>query len=137
MLNDPIKTNTHILFTAFVEPNDPIIDRRDPCDPNPCGEHAICIINSNTPNIASCQCRDDFLGNPPNCRPECQRNADCPLYLACSNGKKCIDPCQDGLCGSNTDCRVINHRPVCACLETFTGDPFASCSRIPGTSCYL
>lgn len=32
-----------------------------------------------------------------------------------------------------TECRVISHSAVCSCPPGYTGDPFYSCSRIPGT----
>lgn len=54
------------------------------------------------------------------------RNSDCDLERACLN-YKCENPCT-GVCGLNARCQVINHRPVCACSDGFTGDPFTSCS---------
>lgn len=40
--------------------------------------------------------------------------------------KKCIDPCP-GSCGLNARCSVINHTPICICLEEYIGDPFTNC----------
>lgn len=68
----------------------------------------------------------DFIGSPPNCRPECISNSECPSNLACIN-QKCKDPCP-GLCGDNAECRVVSHTPVCVCITGYTGDPFTKCN---------
>lgn len=44
--------------------------------------------------------------------------------------QKCVDPCL-GACGFASRCQVVNHNPVCSCLEGYEGDPFRSCNRIP------
>ena len=76
------------------------------------------------------------MGNPPYCKPECMRNSDCKLDSACVTGNKCSDPCTDN-CGLNTDCKVVNHRPVCACLPGYTGDPFVNCNPLlPGNKLF-
>ena len=97
----------------------------DPCDPNPCGP------NSNPPrqigDRCQCSCLPEMIGSPPNCRPECLVNADCPTDRACIS-RKCQDPCP-GLCGINANCRVRNHVPQCVCNQGFIGDPFAQCYR--------
>ena len=65
------------------------------------------------------------------------RNSDCKLDSACVTGNKCSDPCTDN-CGLNTDCKVVNHRPVCACLPGYTGDPFVNCNPLlPGNNYFL
>lgn len=68
------------------------------------------------------------MGIPPNCRPECTINSECPTDKACVN-RKCINPCKDQ-CGKNANCRVIAHNPMCSCQEHYTGDPFTYC--MPG-----
>jgi len=73
-----------------------------------------------------------MTGSPPNCRPECILNQDCPSDKACQQ-QKCVDPCP-GLCGLNANCRVNNHIPICICIPGFVGDPFASCYRPTTTS---
>ena len=99
----------------------------DPCDPNPCGP------NSNPPrrigDRCQCSCLPEMIGSPPNCRPECIINADCPSNEACIN-RKCQDPCP-GLCGINAYCRVRNHVPICVCNQGYIGDPFSSCYLKP------
>ena len=97
----------------------------DPCDPNPCGP------NSNPPRVigerCQCSCLPEMIGSPPNCRPECVVNSDCPSDKACIN-RKCQDPCP-GLCGINAYCSVRNHVPICICNQGFIGDPFSQCRR--------
>ena len=97
----------------------------DPCDPNPCGP------NSNPPRVigdrCQCSCLPQMIGSPPNCRPECVINQDCPTDKACIN-RKCQDPCP-GLCGINARCNVRNHVPICSCNPGFVGDPFVQCNR--------
>ena len=103
------------------------IEADDPCDPNPCGP------NSNPPrNVGDrcqCTCLPEMIGSPPNCRPECVVNSDCPSNEACQRNK-CIDPCP-GTCGINALCRVMNHVPTCTCIEDYIGDPFTACKRKP------
>lgn len=77
---------------------------------------------------ALCKCLKDYQGTPPNCRPECIISAECPSNKACV-AQKCIDPCS-GQCGQNTKCQVINHSPICTCIEQYTGDPFSRCYPI-------
>lgn len=69
-------------------------------------------------------------GSPPSCRPECVLSSECPSHFACVNNK-CRDPCP-GSCGSDAQCHVTNHVPVCSCLAGYTGDPFLFCTPIPG-----
>lgn len=72
-----------------------------------------------------CTCLDQFIGSPPNCRPECTVNSDCPSTRACIN-QKCKDPCA-GACGLQTICQVYQHSAMCSCREGYTGNPFQSC----------
>lgn len=41
---------------------------------------------------------------------------------------KCINPCE-GVCGFNTECKVVSHSPICLCKHGYTGDPFFGCNR--------
>jgi hypothetical protein len=97
------------------------------CNPNVCdlGPNSQCQV---VRNQAQCGCQDGMIGTVPNCRPECVRNSDCPSNLACIN-QKCKDPCP-GVCGANTQCRVVGHNPVCSCKESYTGDPYRNCVPI-------
>lgn len=101
----------------------------NPCNPSPCGPNSQCRVVGETP---ACSCLINYVGRPPNCRPECTINPECASYLACVN-EKCIDPCP-GSCGVNTECTTINHKSICTCMGGFTGDPFAGCSPISKNS---
>lgn len=96
----------------------------DPCQPSPCGPYSQCRkVN----NVAICACVATYIGSPPNCRPECSVSADCPFDKSCIN-QKCKDPCP-GMCGINARCQVVNHNPICTCIENYNGDPFVRCAR--------
>lgn len=110
------------MFIIVLEPQytpEPYIN---PCLPNPCGPNSICRDINGGP---SCTCMSEYIGIPPNCKPECAINQDCPSNMACLN-MKCRDPCP-GSCGQNAECTVFNHFPACTCINGFTGDPFTSC----------
>jgi hypothetical protein len=114
-----------LIFTAPVpRPTQPAIV--DPCHPNPCGPHATCRDIGGSP---SCACLPSYFGNPPNCRPECTVNSDCPSNKACLR-ERCIDPCP-GSCGAGAQCSVINHTPMCTCPAGYIGDPFVNCYPKP------
>lgn len=106
-------------FTEHVEPV-------DACRPSPCGENSQCRTKNN--GHAICSCLPDFIGTPPNCRPECVHNAMCAQNRACAR-QKCVDPCPN-TCGDHARCQVVNHNPICSCSVGFTGDPFTACSKI-------
>lgn len=99
---------------------------RNPCSPSPCGPNSRCRV---TNGQAVCSCLPEYVGSPPGCRPECVVSSECPSDKACVN-QKCTEPCP-GQCGTNTDCRVMNHSPICACKLDFTGDPFTRCFPTP------
>ena len=95
-----------------------------PCTPSPCGFNAICKEQN---GVGSCICSPDYIGNPyEGCRPECVIDTDCPSALSCIRSK-CQDPCP-GTCGTNAECRVINHRPACTCIQGYSGNPFQYCT---------
>lgn len=100
----------------------------NPCVPSPCGANSECRAVGNVP---SCSCTVGYTGSPPNCRPECVINPECPSNLACIR-EKCTDPCP-GSCGFAAQCSVVNHTPMCICPEGYTGDPFTSCTPKPPT----
>nr|XP_027235379.1 neurogenic locus notch homolog protein 3-like [Penaeus vannamei] len=80
----------------------------DPCNPSPCGPNSECRTVGDRP---VCECLSGYFGSPPDCRPECIVNSNCPVIMACVN-KKCRDPCA-GACGTDALCEVVNHNPVC------------------------
>jgi len=105
----------------------------NPCIPSPCGAYAICQDHSGSP---SCSCLAQYVGNPPNCRPECIMHSECPSNEACIR-EKCQDPCP-GSCGWGAQCNVINHTPTCICPDGYEGDPFTKCDiKKPGMKYYL
>lgn len=98
----------------------------NPCYANPCGENAICQERN---GLAKCTCIEPYIGDPytTGCRPECVLNSECPSQLACIK-QHCRDPCA-GTCGSNAECSVVNHLPVCSCIHGYIGDPFTGCKK--------
>lgn len=98
----------------------------NPCVPSPCGPYSQCRDVGGTP---SCSCLRNYIGSPPNCKPECTINSDCASSLACIN-EKCKDPCP-GSCGIAALCEVRNHNPVCICPTGYAGDAFVSCIPKP------
>lgn len=114
-------------FIILAPPPAPVqIVSVNPCVPSPCGPFSQCRDIGGTP---SCSCLPNYQGNPPNCRPECVINPECPSNLACIR-EKCSDPCV-GSCGANALCSVINHIPICTCPDDLTGDPFSNCFPKP------
>lgn len=77
----------------------------------------------------SCHCSSGFIGNPPNCKPECILNSECPYNRSCID-KRCKDPCANDICGEDATCHVKNHTPICECPVNYSGDPFVVCSII-------
>lgn len=96
----------------------------EPCNPSPCGENSQCTVQN---GIAKCSCIPPYIGDPytAGCRPECVYNSDCSSGLACIH-QHCRNPCP-GVCGTNAECVVVNHIPVCTCESGYTGDPFSGC----------
>lgn len=97
----------------------------NPCQPSPCGPNAECKVSGETP---SCSCLPEYIGSPPNCKPECISNSECANHLACIN-QKCKDPCP-GTCGVNAECKVVNHVPNCVCISGYEGNPFVQCQIV-------
>lgn len=113
-------------------PTTPLQDS-NPCLPSPCGPNSQCQEYGGN---ARCTCLSNFIGSPPRCRPECTVNSECNANSACINNK-CVDPCP-GACGNNAQCSVVNHLPICSCMQGYTGDPFSNCYLKPqGKLTYL
>lgn len=94
--------------------------KQDPCNPSPCGSNANC-------DNGVCTCLPEYQGDPyTGCRPECVLNNECPRDKSCIRNK-CIDPCP-GTCGSNALCSVINHIPMCSCIQGYNGNAFVACN---------
>lgn len=90
--------------------------------PSPCGSFSQCRNIGDSP---ACTCLENYIGQPPNCRPECTIHSECSSDKACIN-MKCVNPCP-GSCGTNALCSVINHIPACRCPEGYTGNTFVLC----------
>lgn len=108
------------IFSAEIG-NDPT--PTNPCVPSPCGPFSVCQENNS--GFPACSCLANYIGSPPNCRPECSLNSECRSDQACIR-EKCADPCP-GSCGNRARCTVVNHTPICTCFEAHTGDPFSNC----------
>lgn len=111
-----------ILVAPVVREDVPI----NPCIPTPCGPNSQCKVVGTQ---AACSCLPNYIGQSPNCRPECTINAECSSNLACINDK-CKDPCP-GSCGINARCSVVNHNAICTCVVGYEGDATIQCSLIP------
>lgn len=127
-----IKNNSYSTFPLVQERPAPVV-HDNPCIPSPCGPYAQCEPNAN--GSPKCTCLQNYIGSPPNCRPECVSNNDCSKELACIN-LKCKDPCL-GSCGLNARCFVVNHIPNCVCENNYVGDPFSQCQRPCKTFCFV
>lgn len=105
-----------------------VVEPQRPCESHPCGTNAQC--KESPGGGVNCVCPANYIGDPySSCRPECVLSSDCPRDQTCSRNR-CVDPCV-GACGSNSQCRVANHVPVCSCVQGFHGDPYSSCQPIP------
>jgi len=118
-----VNQSEYIFIIQLYSPAPPEAERHaDPCLPSPCGSNSVC---RNVNNRAECSCAPGMFGAPPNCRPECVINQDCPSNRACIR-QRCEDPCI-GICGFNAVCSTQNHQPKCSCIESFEGDPYTAC----------
>lgn len=123
---DPFKGCYEIIIAK-----DPVVPI-EVCKPSPCGANAVCRDIGGRP---SCSCIENYIGQPPNCRPECVINPDCPSNRACINNK-CQDPCPDS-CGTNAECTVISHTASCTCPPKYTGNAFIQCIPQAGKFLFL
>lgn len=119
----PLNNNTHPIlhFVANYTQRDDL----NPCLNNPCGPNSQCRVIGNQ---GACSCLPNYVGRPPNCRPECTSNAECASNKACINDR-CIDPCI-GKCGENAVCHVVKHNAECNCISGYEGDAFTRCTVI-------
>lgn len=100
----------------------------EPCRDSPCGVNALCEQRN---DVGACRCIPEYYGDPYiECRPECVSNSECPSNRACINNK-CVDPCP-GTCGEIAICSVVNHSPICSCIEGYIGNPLVACYPQPG-----
>ena len=119
---NPVTEQRLVINLPFTAQLDIQTIKPDPCVPSPCGSFSQCRDIGGVP---ACTCSQNYIGQPPNCRPECTINSECPSSMACIN-EKCRDPCP-GSCGFGARCMTTNHIPVCNCPEGYTGNPFENC----------
>jgi len=94
------------------------------CD---CGETCVqgrCRLQCNADN----QCPQGQMCRQNTCVAGCRSSVDCAVEEACLNGR-CSNPCKNNTCGSNAECRVSDHRPVCLCPNGFGGNPTSECIK--------
>lgn len=97
------------------------------CGEKICGENTDC---SQRGKVFKCVCKKDFYGDALiGCHPECRINSDCPFDKACMRNK-CVNPCNENICGLRATCEVRNHRGVCSCRPGLTGNAYLECSEI-------
>jgi len=101
--------------------------RRDPCEGVRCGRYATC-------EFGQCRCIDGYSGNPPfrACTIESRSRVGGGSVLSTRNsltGSTHSHPCSPSPCGTNTDCKERNGRPICSCLPGYKGDPRTGCQR--------
>lgn len=106
--------------------------KTNPCVPSPCGPNSQCREHNDQ---AICSCLPSFVGSPPQCRPECISNSECPQNEACIN-QHCQDPCP-GTCGLWARCVVNHHSAICSCPPSYTGNPFIRCDHLPRMHSYF
>lgn len=124
--NIPASNQNNLIFFFFLQILEP--PKTNPCVPSPCGPNSQCRENNDQ---AICSCLPSFVGSPPQCRPECVSNSECPPNEACIN-QHCQDPCP-GTCGLWARCVVSHHSPICSCPPSYTGNPFIRCDHLPRT----
>lgn len=120
-----LRKRIYLIIFLAQEEKPKTTERPPSCYPSPCGPNSQCQMHGDVP---SCSCLPNYIGQPPNCRPECVISSECSSQLACIN-QRCKDPCP-GSCGTNANCHVLNHLPICTCAEGHTGDPFTQCNLI-------
>jgi hypothetical protein len=109
----------------------------DPCAVHkPCSAPARCTVVPDSLPVRTmiCKCPEGYVssGNgvcktiPPFTKVGCVADTECPSDKACFNSV-CRDPCN---CGTNADCRVAEHRPICTCKVGFEGNPEIQCTRV-------
>lgn len=89
------------------------------CTSGFCHNSAVCEMTSGGP---ICKCPDNFKGDPykEGCsiNESCKQDSDCPENYDCKSGR-CKHLC-DTYCGKNTECSIIDGKPICACAFKFS-----------------
>lgn len=100
-----------------------------------CDSNKKCEVRNHRP---VCVCKGFVVNNAGElkCKPEsieCTRDNECSSNLACINNK-CQNPCLAGKkspCAKNKVCEVLDHKPVCVCLDD-CNPTFSICLRDSG-----
>ncbi|GLH00238.1 Uncharacterized protein GBIM_06672, partial [Gryllus bimaculatus] len=112
------------------------LSEKDPCAVlDPCRRPADCVVVASLPvRTLVCVCPGGYVSSGSGtCKATppvvavggCVADDDCALDRACVRGV-CRDPCA---CAPNADCRVRDHKPVCACKPGFDGNPNIECTQ--------
>lgn len=99
----------------------------DPCSPYPCGPNTDCMVSPL--GVAVCRCKAGFFPKPDTitgCGPQCTHDDECSSSQNCAAGR-CVNICEDGICGVNALCEPRNRRAICRCPSGYSGDPFTRC----------
>lgn len=110
---------------------------QNPCSIfEPCIRPAECEVVGSVPvRTMICICPPGYISSGSGtCNPTkpikdfgiCISDKDCPANKACFSGI-CRDPCN---CGSNAECRIKDHKPICTCKQGYDGNPEIECKRI-------
>ncbi|KAK4014726.1 neurogenic locus notch homolog protein 1 [Daphnia magna] len=100
----------------------------DPCSPYPCGPNTDCMVSPL--GVAVCRCKSGFFPKPDTitgCGPQCDDDDDCSNTQNCARGR-CVNICEEGICGINAVCEPRNRRAICRCPSGYSGDPFTRCT---------
>jgi len=104
-------------------------EKKDLCNPNPCGPGAQCQagFDRSGTDRPVCTCPTGYRGDPLiRCsRGECINDSECPLDRACFDFN-CRSPCENA-CGQNAECQARNHGAICSCPSGYVGDPLTAC----------
>lgn len=77
------------------------------------------------------QCLEPPCREPKNLYFECTIDDECLANRSCIQNQ-CLDPCNTFSCGTQTRCSVVEHSPMCSCLDGYIGDPNVACTPLPG-----
>lgn len=99
----------------------------NPCGRGVCGKNALC---KSSDHRAVCLCPDGYRGEPKvACTSyECTTDEDCESNKLCDKNGACRNPClEQGVCGTNAQCRIVNRRAQCSCPPNYIGNPQVEC----------
>jgi len=89
----------------------------NPCT-GACGRNAQCYVKN---HLAVCKCDSGYNGDP---FRQCNK---IPEITKPVEPVRPVDPCFPSPCGANAECRNLNKRASCSCIQGYLGDPYSSC----------